>query len=365
MFGKPILNELTAYKQGMQIKEVQEKYNLDRIIKLASNENPYGYSDKVFTFIDEVTKDFAFYPDGYAGDIRFQLAEKLQIKPDQLVFGAGSDEIITFICRAFLSPGTNTVMALPTFPQYRHHALIEGAEVKEIPTLENGEHDLKEMTKAIDKDTKVVWICSPDNPTGNIVNYEAFTNFMDQCPQDVVVVLDEAYYEFVNPSLRYPFHETLERYPNVIMLRTFSKIHGLAGLRVGYGISSEELADKLNVVRGPFNTTSFSQRICQVALEDDEFVETTRKLNEHVRTQFQQFLDSIQWEYYTSHTNFLLVKTPIDADEVAEYLLRHGFIVRSGTYLGYPNTLRITIGTEDDMLQLQNVILQFTKDLKR
>lgn len=361
MFGKPILNKLTAYKQGMQIKDVKEKYHLSKIVKLASNENPYGYSEKVRAFLDEASKDFAFYPDGYAGDIRFKLAEKLGIKPDQLVFGAGSDEIITFICRAFLSPGTNTVMAAPTFPQYRHHALIEGAEIKEISTLENGEHDLDQMIRAIDENTKVVWLCSPDNPTGTFITYDKFTQFMDQCPDDVVVVLDEAYYEYVDPNLRYPFHETLERYPNVIMLRTFSKIHGLAGLRVGYGISSEEIAHKLNVVRGPFNTTSFSQQICQVALEDDEFVEKIRQLNESVRKDFEQFLDSIGWDYYQSYTNFLLVKTPKDADEVAEYFLQHGFIVRSGTYLGYPNTLRITIGTKEDMQALQNVILQMTK----
>src|SRR5690625_3996636 len=135
MIGKPILNDLTAYKQGMQIKDVQEKYNLDKIVKLASNENPYGYSEKVAAFLDNVAKDFALYPDGYATDIRFAVANKLSIEPDQLVFGAGSDEIITFICRAFLAPGTNTVMASPTFSQYRHHALIEGAEIKEVPTL--------------------------------------------------------------------------------------------------------------------------------------------------------------------------------------------------------------------------------------
>lgn len=360
MFGKPILNELTAYKQGMQIKEVKEKYNLDKIVKLASNENPYGYSEKVKQFFDEIDQDFAFYPDGYAADLRHQLAEKLSVEPDQLVFGAGSDEIITFICRAFLSPGTNTVMAKPTFPQYRHHALIEGAEVREIPTLEDGQHDLENMQKAIDDNTKVVWLCTPDNPTGHLIPYEAFVHFMEQIPDDVVVVLDEAYYEYVDPGLRYPFHETLERFPNVVMLRTFSKIYGLAGLRVGYAISNIEIADKLNVVRGPFNTTSFSQRVCQEALKDDDFIERTRKLNEKVRQSFEQFLDSIGWGYYPSHTNFLLVKTTTDADEMAEYLLKHGFIVRSGTYLGYPNTLRITIGTEEDMAELKDVLLQFT-----
>lgn len=364
MIGKSILHELSAYKQGMQIKDVQEKYNLDKIIKLASNENPYGYSEKVTAQLAETDADFFWYPDGYAASLRFAVSEKYDVEPDQLVFGAGSDEVITFICRAFLSEGTNTVMASPTFPQYRHHSLIEGAAVKEISTLPNGEHDLVEMANAIDDKTKVVWLCTPDNPTGSIITHESFTTFMKSCPEDVVVVLDEAYYEYVDPSLRLPCKETLSKYPNIIMLRTFSKIYGLAGLRVGFGMASESIAHKLNVVRGPFNTTSFSQRIAQIALHDDVFVEQTRKNNKQVRQSFEQFLDSIHWDYYVSHTNFLLVKTPIDADEVAEYLLSHGFIVRSGTFLGYPNTIRITIGTEEDMLQLQDVLTKFQQEQK-
>lgn len=364
MIGKPILNKLSAYKQGMQIKDVQEKYNLDKIVKLASNENPYGYSKKVSEQLSKVDEDFFWYPDGYAADLRTAVAKKYDLALDQLVFGSGSDEVITFICRAFLSEGTNTVMASPTFPQYRHHSLIEGARVKEIPTLSSGEHDLEKMAEAIDDQTKVVWLCTPDNPTGNVIPYQSFTKFMKSCPQDVVVVLDEAYYEYVDPSLRYPFKETLEQYPNIIMLRTFSKIYGLAGLRVGFGIASEEIAHKLNVVRGPFNTTSYSQRIAEIALRDDSFVEQTRKKNKRVRQSFEQFLNSIHWDYYESHTNFLLVKTPVDADEVAEYLLGHGFIVRSGTFLGYPDTIRITIGTEEDMLQLQQVLSKFKQEQK-
>lgn len=364
MIGKPILNELTAYKQGMQIKDVQEKYQLDKIVKLASNENPYGYSQEVTDQLTKMDTEFFWYPDGYAASLRFAIAEKYNVEPDQLVFGSGSDEVITFICRAFLSEGVNTVMASPTFPQYRHHSLIEGATVKEISTLSNGEHDLVEMANAIDDKTKVVWLCTPDNPTGNIITYDAFTTFMKSCPDDVVVVLDEAYYEYVDASLRLPLEEILSEYPNVIMLRTFSKIYGLAGLRVGFGIASESIAHKLNVVRGPFNTTSFSQQIAQIALNDDDFVEQTRRNNKQVRQSFEQFLDSIHWDYYESHTNFLLVKTPIDADEVAEYLLIHGFIVRSGTFLGYPNTIRITIGIEEDMVQLQHVITKFVQEQK-
>ncbi|MEI3604737.1 histidinol-phosphate transaminase [Pseudogracilibacillus sp. SE30717A] len=355
MVGKEILNQMSAYKQGMQISEVQKKYDIEKIVKLASNENPYGFSNKVKEELDIHFKDYEFYPDGYSYELRTKLAEKLHIEEDQLVFGSGSDEIITFICRAFLYPGTNTVMAGPTFPQYRHHSLIEGAEIREIPTL-NGRHDLLSMAAAINSSTKVVWLCSPDNPTGELISKDDFNLFMNKCPNDVIVVLDEAYYEFVSYEDRLSLNENLLKYPNLIVLRTFSKIYGLAGLRVGYGVASEELAEKLNIVRGPFNTTSYSQFAALTALNDDEFIEKTRKLNNKVKQEFQHFLDSIQWKYNESHTNFLLVKTPVDADKTAFYLLKNGFIVRSGNLLGYPNTVRITIGNEDDMKDLQIVI---------
>lgn len=364
MIGKPILKKLSAYKQGMQIKDVQKKYNLETIVKLASNENPYGYSPKVAEQLNKIKADFFLYPDGYAADLRFAVADKYEVEADQLVFGSGSDEIITFICRAFLSEGTNTVMASATFPQYRHHALIEGADIIEVPTLTNGAHDLEAMAASIDENTKVVWLCSPDNPTGSLISHEQFRHFMEKCPNDVVVVLDEAYYEYVDPDARLPFQETLRTYPNVIMLRTFSKIYGLASLRVGFGIASVEIAHKLNVVRGPFNTTTMSQGLCRIALEDDDFVERTRVNNKKVRESFEQFLQSINWDYYESHTNFLLVKTPVDADELSEYLLRHGYIVRSGNLLGYPNTVRITIGTAKEMTGLQKVLTKFDQEHK-
>src|SRR5699024_1629288 len=170
---------------------VQEKYNLSKIVKLASNENPYGHSEKVIETMKDMQHHFHLYPDGYALELRQKVAEKFSVKLDQLVFGAGSDEIITLICRAFLSDGVNTVMAKPTFPQYRHHARIEGAEIREIPTI-NGKHDLDQMAEAMDEQTKVVWLCTPDNPTGNIISQGEFDQFMEKCPKDVVVVLDEA-----------------------------------------------------------------------------------------------------------------------------------------------------------------------------
>src|SRR5690625_2621029 len=291
MGGKEILNQLSAYKQGMQITDVQKKYKLDKIVKLASNENPYGYSSNVKNKAPGLIDDLELYPDGYASNLRVKLAKKLSIDETQLVFGGGSDEVITFICRAFLYPGANTVMASPTFPQYRHHSLIEGADVKEIPTL-HGKHNLTRMAEAIDEQTKVVWLCTPDNPTGEIILKDEFYAFMDKCPNDVIVVLDEAYTEFVANDLQLNLEDTLERYNNIVVLRTFSKIYGLAGLRVGYGIANVEVAEKLNVVRGPFNTTSLSQQVAGLALDDDLFIEETRRKNDEVKRDFQSFLDS-------------------------------------------------------------------------
>jgi len=362
MIGKEVLKGLTAYKQGMQISEVKRKFNLDRIVKLASNENLYGCPENVSQLLKDFTVDFEYYPDGYAYDLRKEMARILQVDHDQLVFGAGSDEIITLICRAFLYPGTNTIMANPTFPQYRHHALIEGADLKEIPTVD-GRHDLTKMAEAIDEQTKVVWICSPDNPTGELITEEEFKTFMEKCPQDVLVVLDEAYYEYVQPELQFSLHDTLAKYHNVIVLRTFSKIYGLAGLRVGYAIAHETVAEKLNIVRGPFNTGSLSQRAALAAISDTQFVTKMRTLNDEVKNEFTQFLDTLGWSYNDSHTNFLLVHTPIDADDAANYLLRHGFIVRSGNLLGYPKTLRISIGKEADMKELQTVMTKLQREI--
>lgn len=362
MVGKAVLNELSAYKQGMQIEDVQKKYKLDKIVKLASNENPYGHSQKVTKLFTKLANDYEIYPDGYAYELRKKLAHKLSIDETQLVFGGGSDEVITFICRAFLYPGTNTVMAVPTFTQYRHHSLIEGAEIKEVPT-HRGKHDLDRMAEAIDEHTKVVWLCSPDNPTGTIILKEEFEAFMDQCPKDVLVVVDEAYYEFVAEDLRLSLDESVHKYSNVIVLRTFSKIYGLAGLRVGYGIAHPDIAEKLNIVRGPFNTTSFSQQVAGIALEDDDFIQKTRENNNVVKREFLQFLDEINWHYYESHTNFILVKTPIDADEASLYLLKHGFIVRSGNLLGYPNTIRITVGKKEDMSELAFVLKKLQTEI--
>src|SRR5699024_865616 len=206
-------------------------------------------------------------------------------------------------------PGVNTVMAAPTFPQYKHHSLVEGAEVKEIP-VKGGYHDLDSMFHAIDEKTKVVWLCSPNNPTGSQISKQDFYAFMAKCPKDVLVVLDEAYYEFIRSDHQYRTIDAVHTMPNLLLLRTFSKAYGLAGLRVGYGIGNQSIIEKLNIVRGPFNTSSLAQKAASIAVDDQEFICKTNQQNIRIKEEFQKSLDKLGWRYDDSETNFLLVHLP-------------------------------------------------------
>lgn len=362
MKSKAILSELTAYKQGMQIQDVQKKYNLDRIVKLASNENPYGFSETVKHTLDNYNYDFEIYPDGYAAQLRTAVSKKWGVKETELILGSGSDELITIICRAFLDDGLNTIMAKPTFTQYGHHALIEGADVIEVPTV-NGHHDLDGMLEKINDKTSVVWLCSPDNPSGTLIKKEQFEAFINECPEDVLVVLDEAYYEFVEDSLKLEAEKNINTYENVIVLRTFSKAYGLAGLRVGYGISSKSIIERLDVIRGPFNTSSIAQKLASIAVKDDQFINKVQQLNMSIKERFTNHLESLGWSYFESHANFVLVKTPIDSDTASQFLLENGFIVRSGSQLGYDNSFRVTLGTDEDMKELQDLLTKMNEQI--
>lgn len=358
-YGKPILAEMAPYKQGKQMEEVKAEYDLTSIVKLASNENPFGHSPKIDEQWPSLIEALELYPDGHAAELRKKTAETLNTEEDKLVFGSGSDELVQIICRTFLYPGVNTVMATPTFPQYKHHALVEGAAVKEVP-VKNGYHDLESMLNQIDEQTKVVWLCSPNNPTGSLVPEQDLYAFLDKCPEDVLVVLDEAYCEFIHPDRQYQTMDATRTRPNLLLLRTFSKAYGLAGLRVGYGIGNEVLINKLNVVRGPFNTSSIAQKIACIAIDDQDFVQKTNQQNIRIKRDFQQVLDNLGWTYDDSETNFLLVHLPVSGDRLSDYLLQQGFIIRSGEALGCPNSARITIGNDQDMKQLATLLKDFS-----
>ncbi|MCP8616696.1 histidinol-phosphate transaminase [Salirhabdus salicampi] len=348
MEPKRIIKTLTPYQPGKSIEEVKKEYGLTEIVKLASNENPYGFS----TLVEEtLRKDFLSvhqYPDGYARQLRERLASHLQVAEHQLIFGSGSDEIVQMICRTFLTRHDNTVMATPTFPQYRHHANIEGAEIREVPLLE-GSHNLEEMLAAIDKQTKVVWLCTPNNPTGGYIQQEDLFAFIERCPSHVLIVIDEAYFEYVTAEDYPNTIPLLQNYQNIIILRTFSKAYGLAGLRVGYGIGNEQIISYLNTVRGPFNTTTVGQLAATVALKDQMFIRDTCEKNEQNRRRLEAFCVQKGLSYFPSETNFLLIHLPNSGLEVAEQLLQNGFIVRAGELLGIDKSIRVTVPKDRDV----------------
>ena len=346
MKWKQQINGMKAYKPGKPMEEVQREFGLDTVVKLASNENPYGFSPKVKAVLNNDDTNHAIYPDGYAQSLRTAIANFLNVKESQLLFGNGSDDLIAIVTRALLYPGVNTVMATPSFSQYSHNAVIEGAAIKEVP-LKDGKHDLQEMLKAIDENTSIVWVCNPNNPTGTIVSDEELQNFLKEVPSDVLVVLDEAYYEYVDsPQYKDTLH-FINEYSNVIIMRTFSKAYGLASFRVGYAIAPEEVIAKLEPIRPPFNNTILSQKLAQIALEDQVFIEQCKEQNEIGKKQYETFCEKHGLHYYPSQTNFILFEIKADSDVIFSEMMKRGFIIRSGNALGAPGYIRVTIGTEE------------------
>lgn len=346
MQPKQRILSVPVYQPGKPIDDVKREFGLTEVIKLASNENPFGSSQKAKEAIVSQIESLAVYPDGASVQLRTELAEFLKVKPEQLIFGNGSDEIVQMITRAYLGEGTNTVMATPTFPQYRSNAVIDGAELIEVP-LQDGVHDLDAMAAAINDQTRVVWVCNPNNPSGTIVTEADLLVFLAKVPGNVLVVLDEAYYEYVVAD-EYPQSvPLLERYPNLIVLRTFSKIYGLASLRIGYGIASSDIITHLDHVREPFNTGSLAQVAARAALHDQAFVEKCSELNREGMKQLTDRFEHWGLDYYPSQANFVLVNLKQDSDDVFRKLLQQGVIVRSGKALGFPGCQRITIGTKE------------------
>lgn len=361
MRWKEQILDLAPYQPGKSIDEVRRQYGLEKIVKLASNENPFGCSEKVIETIKEFNASFALYPDGYATDLRNAMAKHLNVKPTQLIFGNGSDNLIQIISRSLLGPGYNTVMSAHTFSQYSHNAVIEGAEVREVPDID-GAHDLEKMLDAIDDRTNVVWVCSPNNPTGKHISKDSLLSFLERVPKETLVVLDEAYCEYVTAEDHYDAIELVEQFENLITLRTFSKIYGLASFRVGYGISNENVIRALEPVREPFDVNTLAQKVAISAISDQEFIQDCRQRNREGLEQFYTFCQENQLSYYPSQGNFILIDFQADANEVFQYLLERGYIVRSGKPLGFPTSVRVTVGSKE---QNEGVIREMKSFLAR
>jgi len=362
MKPKSTIKNLPVYQPGKPIEEVKREFGLQEVIKLASNENPFGCSPSVKEAISAELNRTSLYPDGASMNLVDIVSARLGVEKNQLIFGAGSDEIIMMIARAFLEPGDENIMATHTFPQYKHNAEVEGAICIEVP-LKEGTHDLEEMLSKATAKTKIVWICNPNNPTGTIVTHQQLKQFMEQISPRVLVVLDEAYAEYTC-SKRYPDgFKLLREHKNMIMLRTFSKIYGLASLRIGYGIGDADVIRSINQVREPFNTSRFAQTAAIAAIQDQSFIEMCKEANINGLKYLSAQFDRMGFSYYQAHGNFIMVDVQQPAALVFDALLRKGIIVRGGHQLGFPTSLRVTIGSQQQNEIFINALEQVTANL--
>ena len=342
----PNIANLVPYVPGKPVEELERELGITQAVKLASNENPRGPSPKACAVLAEAAQHLNRYPDGGAYVLRSTLAHRLKVSPDQVIVGNGSDEILGLLAKTFLSPGEEAVMADHTFIVYRLVVSAALAQAIEVP-LRNWRHDLPAMAEAITPRTRLLFICNPNNPTGTIVHAQEVQDLMESLPDHVMVVFDEAYFEYVR-SDNYP--ESLAYVAQgrpVVVLRTFSKIYGLAGLRIGYGVTTPDIAQYVNRVRPPFNTNSLAQRAAVAALDDEEHVAQSRALNDGEMGRVTEGLQALGLEVLPSDANFLYLDVGGDGAEVFNSLLRQGVIVRHIR----GRMIRVTIGLPEENTQ--------------
>jgi len=345
---QPKLNimHLPVYQPGKPIEDVKRELGLDEVIKLASNENPIGFSPKArAAMLDEIDQ-LNIYPDGASVELAATLAKKLGVQDNQIIFGTGSSDIILMICRAYLTAGDETVMADETFSQYKHNCEIENAKIVEVP-LKDGKHNLEAMLAAVTERTKVMWICNPNNPTGTVVEHEKFVQFLSQVPNHVLVVLDEAYCEYVTSGNFTDGVSLISKHTNLVVLRTFSKVYGLAANRIGYGIGEASVIRTINQVREPFNTGRLAQVAAKASLLDDEFLAHSVAANSAGRDYLHAQFERLGLQYYEGHGNFIMVDVRTPSMQIFDLLLRKGIIIRAG-WKQYPTYIRVSVGTEQE-----------------
>ncbi|WP_420590275.1 histidinol-phosphate transaminase [Bacterioplanoides sp.] len=341
------VQSLRPYQPGKPIDELARELGLNEkdIVKLASNESPVGPSPKALAAIQGELEELTRYPDGAGFELKKVLCEKLNIQPEQITLGNGSSDILDFITRVFVNDGDNIVVSQHAFAIYGLVAKMVGAETIAAPA-NNFAHDLDAMLAAINDKTRIVFVTNPNNPTGTWITKGELIAFLDKVPKRVLVLLDEAYFEYVDEA-DYPNGiELLSRYPNLVVTRTFSKAYGLASMRVGYGVSSPEIADLLNRVRPPFNVNSFALAAAKAAVLDEDYVAESIAVNNNGMAYLEGEFNRLGLDFIPSVGNFISVKMPVGVDAMAvnDGLLREGVIIRPVANYEMPEYLRVSIG---------------------
>lgn len=341
-----ILN-LSPYQPGKPVEDLERELGIKNAIKLASNENPMGPSPLALKAVDKILSGIHRYPDGNALRLKEAISNEYDVGIEQITVGNGSNDIIEFVVRSFLSAQDSAVFSKHAFAVYPLAVQTVGAEGIEVPAVNWG-HDLSAMSDAIKENTKLVFIANPNNPTGTFVARDEVISFLDKVSKDVIVLLDQAYFDYASYENNDIDFEFINEFPNLVISRSFSKAYGLAGLRVGYSVSSAEIADFLNRVRQPFNTNSLALAAAEAALSDKDHMLKSLKMNIEQKSLLYKGLEDLGYQYIPSAGNFICFDCKQDAEQLFNKLLREGVIVRSMGVYKMPNHLRVTIGLPEE-----------------
>lgn len=352
LFGPNYVRAIAPYIGGRPITEVAREFNLipEKIIKLASNENPLGMPASARIAIQQALDDVARYPDSNAFELKQVLSKKIAVPEAWITLGNGSNDILELVARACVTVGQEVILSQYAFAVYPIVTQAVGG-LAQITPAKNYGHDLSAMLKAINNNTRLIYIANPNNPTGTFCAAEDIQAFLAHVPQHIVVVLDEAYTEYLPADKKYDSLAWVKRFPNLLISRTFSKAYGLAGLRIGFGIAQPALTDLLNRIRQPFNVNSLAQAAAIAALNDQDFIERSATLNAQGYTQLTQGLDKLRLTYLPSAANFILIQIGNDEHagmHVTNKLLQAGIIVRPVANYGLPQHIRVTIGLPEE-----------------
>ncbi len=344
---QPGLESIPPYKPGRSIEEIQRQYGIRDVIKLASNENPLGASPRALAALAQAVQKVSFYPDGQCYDLRNALAEKWDVKPEQIIAGNGEDGLILEACLAFLDDGCEVIVSKSSFPVYDIYSYGMRARLVKTP-LKNYSLDLDAMADAITTHTRMIFVCNPNNPTGLIVSSQEVHRFLERVPEHVLVIFDEAYLEYVDdPNFPDTLSFVREGRENILVMRTFSKIYGLAGLRLGYAVGSASLLKHLYCVKEPFSVNMLAQIAGTAALDDEEFIQRTLSANRTGRDYLYREFDRLDVNYLKTQANFILVELGSRAAEIIETLMHLGVIIRPCVAYDLPACARISIGSAE------------------
>ena len=359
---------LKPYEPGLPLEQTQKKLGLEKVIKLASNENPLGPSPKALDLLkgqlNSFSSDLNRYPDGNAYDLKEAISKKYSVDMNQITIGNGSNDLIEFVSRCFLGEGKKAIYSQHGFAIYPLAIKSTGA-VPIKSKAKNWGHDLELMKDLVDDKTKLIFIASPNNPTGTAKTLQEIKDFLNNLPEDILVFLDQAYFEYIEGTdFDIPF-SLIDDYPNLVISRSFSKAHGLAALRLGFCISNPELSNYLNRVRQPFNANSLALNLGKIALSDQEHIDKSVKINSSGMERVKMAFDSFNYSYIESWGNFISFDAKQDSDNAFQYFLKKGVILRSLKVYEMPQHLRVSIGTEEEMDFFLKVLEEYEKDLSK